>query len=136
MIWPTTPQACVVGELGFKKLRPAGVVIKVARDERNIDVAALADGLAVVHRFENGETARMLLHLPGESVEIAGALMAAERLPCGQSLARGGDGGFDVGGVALGDFGEGFAGRGIAGGLVLAARGVTHAPPMNSSKRR
>ena len=112
----------VVGKLGFEKLRPACVVIKVPRDERNVDVAALADGLAVVHRFENGKTARMFLHLASESIEIPRALVAAERLPCGKSLARRGDGGFNVGGVALGDFGESFAGGGIAGGLVLAAR--------------
>ena len=123
MIWPTTPHACVVGKLGFKKLRPTGVVIEMARDEGNIDVAALADGLAVVHGFENGETAGMFLHLARESIEIAGALVAAERLPGGQRLARGGDGGVHVGDVALGDFGKDFAGGGIAGGLVLAARG-------------
>ncbi len=94
----------------------------MARDERNIDVAALADGLAVVHRLEHREPARVLLHLPGESVEIARALVAAQRLPCGKSFARGGDGGFHVVGIALGHFGKRFAGRRIAGGLVLAAR--------------
>ena len=127
----------VVGKLGFKKLRPAGVVIEVARDERNVDVAALADRLAVVHRFENGEAARMLLHLARESVEIARALVAAERLPCWQSFARRGDGGIHVSRVANGDFGEGVASGRIAGwSCTRRSRAVTHAPPMNSSKRR
>ena len=92
------------------------------RDKGNVDVAALADGLAVVHRLQNRETARVLLHLPRQSIQIARALMAAQRLPCRKSLARRGDGGFHVVIVALGHLGQHFAGRRIAGGLVLAAR--------------
>ena len=53
------------------------MVIEVAGDKRNVDVAALANRLAVVHCFEDGETARVLLHLAGESVEIARSLMAS-----------------------------------------------------------
>ncbi len=99
------------------------MVIKVARDEGNVDIAALADGLAVVHRLENSETAGMFLDLTGESIEVASAFVTGERLPRRQSFARGGDRSFDVGGVALGNFSEGFAGRGIAGGLIFAACG-------------
>ncbi len=61
----------VTGKFLIEELRPAGVVIKMARDERNIDVAAFANRLAVVHSLEDGEPARMLLHLPRQRIEIA-----------------------------------------------------------------
>ena len=39
-------------------VRPAGVVPEVVRGERDVDVPALLDRLAGVHRFEDGELAR------------------------------------------------------------------------------
>ena len=96
------------------------MVIEVARDEGNVDVAALADGLAVVDGLEDGEAARVLLDLAREGVEIAGALMAAQRLPRGQGFARGFDGGVYIGGVGVRYVGDLVAGGGIAGGEVLA----------------
>jgi len=41
------------------------MVIKVARHKRDVEVSAFADGFAIVDGFEHGETARVLLHLPG-----------------------------------------------------------------------
>ena len=113
----------VVGKFLIEELGPAGVVIEMAGDKRNVDVAALANGLAVVHGFEHGEAARMLLHLAGQRVEIASAFVAAESLPCGQSFASGGDGGVDVVDVAESDLCQYVAGRRVAGGHVLAADG-------------
>ena len=85
------------------------MMIEVPRDQGNVDVAALADGLAVVHRLEHREPARMLLHLPRQRIQISRALMAAQSLPSGQSLARGFHRGFHIVGVALGDLGDHFA---------------------------
>ena len=82
------------------------MMIEMPRDERNVDVAALADRLAIVHRLENCQTPRVLLHLAGERIEIARALMAAQRLPCRKSLARRCHRGVHIGRVALGDFGD------------------------------
>ena len=51
------------------------MVIEVASDERNIDVAAFPDGFAVVESFENGEMAGMFLDLAGDGVEKFCALV-------------------------------------------------------------
>src|SRR5581483_9514405 len=102
----------ITGEVA-EELGPAGVVVEVAGNEGDVDVAGLADGLAVVHGLEHGETARVLLDLAREGVEIACALVTGERLPCGQRAAGGFDGAVDVCGVTLRDLGEDFAGRGI-----------------------
>ncbi len=91
------------------------MVVEVAGDERDVDVAGLADGLAVVHGLEHGEAAGVLLDLAGEGVEIAGALVAGEGLPGGKGGAGGFDGAVDVVGGSGGDLGEEFAGCGIAG---------------------
>jgi len=82
-------------------LSPAGVVVEVAGDERDVDVAGLADGFAVVEGFEDGEAAGVLLDLAGEGVEIAGSLVAGEGLPGGEGFCCCGYGGVDVGGEWL-----------------------------------
>src|SRR5204863_9855577 len=60
------------------------MMIKMPRYQRNIDIAAFTNGLAVVQCFEDREPARMFLHLPGQRIEIAGARVRSERLPCWQ----------------------------------------------------
>ena len=64
------------------------MMIKMPRDQRNIDVAAFTNRLAVVQCFENREPARMLLHLPGQCIEIACTRVRTEGLPCRQSTPR------------------------------------------------
>ena len=76
MIWPQTPTGAVARELALDQLGPAGVMVEVAGDQRDVDVARFADRLAVVQRLQHGEEALVLLHLAGERVEIARALMA------------------------------------------------------------
>src|SRR5205807_6588264 len=66
----------------LEKLRPSRMVIKMARDERNIDVAALANRFAVVHRLEHGEPARMLLHQPRYRVERSEEHTSELQSPC------------------------------------------------------
>jgi hypothetical protein len=48
----------VVGEFFRLQLGPAGVMVEVARGQRQVGIAGFADGLAVVQRFEHGEQAR------------------------------------------------------------------------------
>ena len=70
---PDDADGAHVGQLGGHQLRPAGVVVEVARDQRDVDVARLADRLAVVDRLQHGEQARVLLDLARQRVEIARA---------------------------------------------------------------
>ena len=72
------------------------MMIEMAGDERHVDVARFADRLAVVDRFQHREKALALLHVPGERVEIARALVAGKRRPFALRLARRGDGCVDV----------------------------------------
>ena len=62
MICPHTPTGRVAGELAVDQRGPAGVVVEVAGDERHVDVARLADRLAVVDRLQHGEEPLALLH--------------------------------------------------------------------------
>jgi hypothetical protein len=76
-------------ELAVAQLRPARVVVEVARDERDVDVARLADRLAVVERLEHREQARVLLHLARDRVEVgARARAPAARSRRGRLCAR------------------------------------------------
>src|SRR5258708_1523371 len=79
----------VSGKFLLEQLRPARMVIEMARHQRNIDVAALTNRLAVVESFENREPARMLLHLPRHRIEVARTRMRTEGLPRSQSTPRG-----------------------------------------------
>src|SRR5215813_7713908 len=45
----------VAGKLSFEQLRPAGVMVEMTSDERNINVAALANWFSIVNRFEHGK---------------------------------------------------------------------------------
>ena len=78
------------------------MMIEMAGDERNVDVAQLADRLAVVDRFQDREKALPLLHVARERIEMLRPLEAGERRPFGLRLARRGDRGVDVARRALG----------------------------------
>ena len=110
----------ITGKFAGEKLGPAGVMVEVAGNERNINIAAFADGFAVVERFEDGQAARVLLDLPGKAVEKLGALVAGKFFPCGKSLASGLDCSFDVGCGTLRNIGDFFAG-GRVGGVEVPA---------------
>ena len=73
---PDDAGAVISGELRLEQLRPAGVMVEVPRDERNVDVARLADALAVVHRLEHGEQPRVALHGARERVQMSRALVS------------------------------------------------------------
>src|SRR6185437_6998269 len=105
------------------QLRPAGVVIKVPGDQRDIDVAALPDRLAVVEAFEHREKPRMLLHLAGDGIEIFAALKARERRPALERRARRLDRLVDIGRSAAAQFRQHLAVRWIGGGECLPRGG-------------
>jgi hypothetical protein len=46
------------------------VVVEVPGDERDVEVARLADGLAVVHALDDGQETRVLLNLARERVQV------------------------------------------------------------------
>ena len=107
----------------FELVRPARVVPEMSRRERHVDVAALLDRLARVHRFEDGELAAPLLQDAGDPEQVLGAFLARERAPrAGLGAARGTDRAVGVGRTALGDVGDRLLGGrvdGREGGAVL-----------------
>jgi hypothetical protein len=53
----------------------------VRGDQRQVDVARLADRLAVVQRFQHGQLARAFLKDAGDPEQVLGALGAGQRRP-------------------------------------------------------
>ena len=96
------------------------MIREVSRDEWNVDVARLANRLAVVDRLEHGEVTRVLLNAARDGVQPARARVIVERLPAGQGRARGGDGRVDIVRAPLRD-----ARERCARGGVLHLKGVT-----------
>jgi hypothetical protein len=123
MIWPQTPRAAV-REFFCKKLRQARVVVEMPLRQGHVDVAALADRLAVVEGFQHREEAGMLLQKAGQRVEVFRALMCPERRAhFGKARAAAFDGGVDILRRALGDLGQRLAGGGVLRGEGLARAG-------------
>ena len=71
---------------------PARVVEEVGGHQRDVDVAALADGLAVVDGLEHRQLAGPLLHEAGEPIQVLAAVAAAQS---GPGTVVGGAGGID-----------------------------------------
>ena len=113
----------MIGQFGLCQLRHACVKIEVALGKGNVDVAAFADRLAIVERFQNGEQAGVFLQEAGNGVKVLGAAMTAEPFPFRLGLAGGGDGGVDLVLRGLAEVGQGFAIGGVARLEVLARRG-------------
>src|SRR5579863_1773618 len=95
---PDDTASRVVGKFLLQKLGPAGVMIEMPRDQRNIEVAALANRFSVVHGFEHGQAARVLLYLSREGVEVTSPGVRSKRLPTGKGGACGFDRSVNVGG--------------------------------------
>ena len=70
-------------------------------DERDVEITRFADRLAIVHRLEHRQQARVFLHRAGKGVEVSRATMSTQRLPLRQCSTRGAHGGIDVGITAL-----------------------------------
>jgi hypothetical protein len=86
---------------------PARVVEEVRRDQGEVDVAALADRLAVVDRLEHRELAGPLLDEPGDAVQVLAPLAARQLGPhVGVRPAGGGDRPVDVARPGRHDLGQ------------------------------
>src|SRR5262249_10824622 len=96
----------VTGKFLRDQLSPAGVMIEMPCDQRNIDVAALANRFAVVECFQHCEAARMFLNLASQSIQKTGAGMRRERLPTRKSSTCSADGSVNVSRRSLCNFRE------------------------------
>ena len=110
----------VSGKFLIEQLRPAGMVIEVASHQRNVNVPALANRFAVVHRLEHGQAAGMFLHGSRQRVEIACSRVRSERLPFEESSARRSNCCIDIGCRSLRNRGKFLAGGRICGFEVSA----------------
>jgi hypothetical protein len=102
---------CRVAQL----VAPARVVEEVLGDERQVHVAALADGLAAVHRLEHGEFSGPILDPPRDAEEVLGPFGGLGPLPAPKGRPGRRDRPVHIGRRALGDLGERLLGRGIHG---------------------
>ncbi len=109
------------GEGVFELVGPAGVMEKMRRDERQVEIAALADRLAAVNRLEYGELARLFLEKPRDAEEVFAALRRIHRTPrLFEGAARAFHRRIEVGLARLGDQGVPPARRGIDRGEEFA----------------
>ncbi len=69
---PADAHRRMVRELARDQFGPSGVVVEVAGHERDVDVARLADRLAVVEGLQHRQEALTLLDMAGEPVEVPG----------------------------------------------------------------
>jgi hypothetical protein len=109
------------GQLARHELGPAGVVVEVAGHQRQVDVARLADRLAVVERLQHGEQPAVLLHLPGEGVQVPRPRVSADGPPVRLRRAGRAHRAVHVPRAGLGQPGERLAGGRIEGLERLAA---------------
>ena len=78
----------VGGQFAVLQLRPARMMIEMSRRQRHIEVARLADRLAVVEAFQNGKKPRMTLQHAGQRIEMARPSMAPKLLPMAACALR------------------------------------------------
>ena len=65
----------------FEFVRPPGMVKEVSGDQRQVDIAGLADRFAAVHGFEHREFAGFFLDHAGDAKEVFPALASGHRAP-------------------------------------------------------
>ena len=118
------------GLFGRQELGEARVVVEMPGDKRDVDVAAFADRLAVVHRFQHGEQAGVFLDEARQGVEVLRALMRRQARPFRLGAAGGRDGGVDVLCAALRDLGKALAGGGVRRGEGVARLGEGAVDPV------
>lgn len=105
----------------FFGAQTARKVAKVVDRERHVDERRLADGLAVVHRFDLREEVGFFLEIVGDAQKNGGALGGRGLRPAFKSGAGGLHRAVHVGGRSRGHAGEHFARGGIARFRGLAA---------------
>jgi hypothetical protein len=105
-------------------VRPAGVIEEMRGRHRHVEVARLADRLAVVHRLRDGEFARAILQQPRDAEEVLAALLARHLAPHGGlRTGRRSAGGVDIGRRAQCQLGQLLFVRRVDRVEVLAAGG-------------
>ena len=106
---------------------PACVVEEVRGHEGQVDVAALADRLAVVDRLEHRQLAGALLHEAGQAEQVLAPVAPGQAGP--RAVVRGagrGDGPVDVLRAGRGDLGQHLLGGGVHGLEPAAVDRVDH----------
>src|SRR2546426_12027492 len=91
---PLFPSTTLFRSLG--ELRPARVMGQVTGHERDVEIARLANRLAVVEALEHRQQPGMLLHRTRERVEVTRTGVARQRGPGGKRLARRGNGSIHI----------------------------------------
>src|SRR5438270_120239 len=61
---PDNSAGLMIGEFLIQQLSPSGVIVKMPGNQRDIDVTAFTNGLAVIHGLEHGEQPGMFLNQP------------------------------------------------------------------------
>jgi hypothetical protein len=113
----------MVGEFAFLQLRPACVMVEMPGGERHVDVARLANRLAVVDRLDHGQQPAVALDHPGKRIEMPRPLVAGKLRPLHLGLAGGRDRCIDIVPGADCELGEIAAGRRLMGDKGLVAGG-------------
>ncbi len=93
------------------------------RDQRDVDVAAFTDRLAIVQRLEHGQQTAVFLHQTRQRIKETRAPLAAQLFPTRLGLASGGHGGIHIRLPRLGDMGQNLARCRVAGLETFAAFG-------------
>ena len=94
-------QRLSVRQLAFHQLRHARMIVKMPLHEGDINVATLADRLAVVEGLKHRKKAAVFLQQTGNRVKYPRPPMASEFLPFGLGFACRLNGQINVGGTAL-----------------------------------
>ena len=112
---------------------PASVVAQAVDHERQVALLGLGDRLAVVEDFQFRQLVQVFLDQVGQLAHEPAAVAGVHPAPgtLVERLARGLDGPIDVGGVALGDFGDDLLGGRIDRGEGLARALSRHWPSMS-----
>src|SRR5947208_14927514 len=106
----------------------------MAGDERDVQVAGLADRFAVVEALEHCEQPGVLLYLARQGIQVTGASVAGERGPRGERQARSCDCSIRVRLARLRDPGEPCGRGGVDDVEQLAALAVGPAPPESQAQ--
>ena len=86
------------------------MMIEVAYQQRHINVACLANGLAVVQRLQHAKEAAVALNAAGDGVQVTRAGVPAELRPWAEGTPRGSHGGIHIRAAGLRDVCDGRTG--------------------------
>src|SRR5436309_5413707 len=89
------------------------MIVEVAGNERDIQVAGLANRFPIVQRFQDGQETRVFLDVTSNSVEIASTHMSWRLAPTFKCCARRGYGDIYIGTIGSSNLCQRFTGRGI-----------------------